>query len=608
MKLIKITLTIFILSQFSFGQNSLSNGEEKKQESNRIALVINSWLKPTIDNNLIIYIEDLKNEGYDVVLKEWNLENEPSPRALKTWLKGLYEEPESLQGAVLIGQLPIPRVKAHSILKGGDVPDFQIADSYISEMYYMDLIGREWKMDADSHQFEEPEYESKLEAFLKQIESYTPKALWEQMEKEELYPIAEIWTSRIIVSTVEDILESSESELVNAYLEKNHAYRTGKVVFSKQSLLYALPEVMKDDEAFDSVAVDNLRNIWLKQFGPGGLKEPKPAPSGIDEFLEPLENEAYEIFYWGRHGLPTSINLGTGSLLTSYLLATTPIKISTVFVFPSSCLIGNYETPDYFAGTYVFNKNFYVLGMTTGSLSLFYDVEIAVLDEFKGEQNLGLAFKKGMQYPFLGTEIVFLYFAEDMASRNSRYILGDGTLTLQQGKYVANENNSPKKYLQEKHPINEGYTYEYLEEYVLSGGIKHLDKFIRMNGDAGLAWDGVITRNDTETAQLLIDKGKLEARDVNKRTPLIKAVIANNSEMVDVLLQRGAAIEARDISGYTPLMWAAYRKNIQIIKLLLKAGALKSGDNYASAWYIAKQQGASEEILELLKVPEEKEL
>ena len=77
------------------------------------------------------------------------------------------------------------------------------------------------------------------------------------------------------------------------------------------------------------------------------------------------------------------------------------------------------------------------------------------------------------------------------------------------------------------------------------------------------------------TARLLVSRGaQLDARDAAGRTPLIIAVLADNFELADVLLDAGADLEAADGNfGESPLSWAACWGRLSAAKFLLSKGA-----------------------------------
>jgi len=570
-------LSLFALLNFSYAK-----------DSNRVAIVVNRYLKEVIEENLNIYLQDLKNEGYEPILKEWDLENDPAPQALKAYLQGLYSEESSLQGAVFIGDLPIPIMEADPVLKGiapHEISFIQISDGYIAEQYYMDLVGKEWVDNNGNYKFEEPDYESYWESFLKTVEYYTPDMLKQIISRESLYPIPEIWTSRIVTSTLTGLFKQSEAELVNAYLVKNHAYRTGEVVFSNQTLLYSLPFIMVGDGAFSENRFMQARHILSKSFV---LQEPIPAPETIDEFFKPLKNESYEILYWGRHGMKTYIDLGR-QLLTSHILAETPINVATAFVFPFSCWIGHYTENAYFGGSFLFNERYYALGMLTATLPIYGDPSTSVMSEFIDGGNLGASFKKKIETPdVLSFSFSLKRLASDIASLNSSFILGDGTLKLQSKELVANKNNLPQNYLIEKYPYNEESIYRYVRSE--GSNAEELDDVSRVNALFKIAFE----KNDYIMIKNLLEKGVDVMSEDEMGNTLLHLAAADKKEdfIIGLLIKSGLDMRVKNIMGKTP--WDIAKDNgydiklfsaaieygtIELIKFLLENGANVNAKN-----------------------------
>ena len=57
------------------------------------------------------------------------------------------------------------------------------------------------------------------------------------------------------------------------------------------------------------------------------------------------------------------------------------------------------------------------------------------------------------------------------------------------------------------------------------------------------------------------------------RAPLHKAVLRNQTEMVNLLIQKGADVNTQDLYKYTALHYAAQKNQIDITELLIKNGA-----------------------------------
>jgi Raf kinase inhibitor-like YbhB/YbcL family protein len=80
--------------------------------------------------------------------------------------------------------------------------------------------------------------------------------------------------------------------------------------------------------------------------------------------------------------------------------------------------------------------------------------------------------------------------------------------------------------------------------------------------------------NCVEVVQMLLDRGaKVDAKDRNGRTALIRASQAGHLEMVRLLLQHGADINIRDESGRTAWTFAAMSGRLDIAELFKQARA-----------------------------------
>ncbi len=79
--------------------------------------------------------------------------------------------------------------------------------------------------------------------------------------------------------------------------------------------------------------------------------------------------------------------------------------------------------------------------------------------------------------------------------------------------------------------------------------------------------------NTTEIANLLKDGANVNATDEQGKTPLMKAVLANDLAFVKTLLKAKADLNKCDNVNCTALTWAVYKENLPIIKALLSASA-----------------------------------
>lgn len=83
-----------------------------------------------------------------------------------------------------------------------------------------------------------------------------------------------------------------------------------------------------------------------------------------------------------------------------------------------------------------------------------------------------------------------------------------------------------------------------------------------------------IVLGDAELVKLFLQKGaNLKARNEHRDTPLMIAVKTGKSALVPLLLEKGAEVDAADEVSYTPLHRAILAGDKDLIKLLLEKGA-----------------------------------
>jgi len=199
----KVVLTViailFTIGSFLWGA-SVSYAQEPA-DNPEILVIANSSLAPSIHSSLEQYVSDLQTEGYKTVLHI--MDSEESPSNLRNFLKQKWEANNNLEGALLVGDLPIVWFEINKDI-GGYYSKFPI------DLYFMDLNGS-WN-DSD----EDGIYDEHLNG------------------EGDTYP--EIWIGRLTASP----LDGDESELINNYFQKNHAYRTGELTLNKRAVFSAM--------------------------------------------------------------------------------------------------------------------------------------------------------------------------------------------------------------------------------------------------------------------------------------------------------------------------------------------------------------------------------
>ncbi|PWU06960.1 MAG: hypothetical protein C5B43_01035 [Verrucomicrobia bacterium] len=183
MKNIKTSVLLSVLLNLLF---NLSWGSDKSP----VVVVVNSELYPQIKESIDTYIADLKKEEYtQVFVLEWDNKVDADVDKLREVLRN-YHEDFSIQGAVLIGQLPYAQ---------GEIAEDQDSVRGPVDTYLMDL---------------------RRDAFFKDWHNYVIVRRSDGIH-------LDIWVSRIWAPNDGKLfLGVSEADLIKGYFEKNHLYRS----------------------------------------------------------------------------------------------------------------------------------------------------------------------------------------------------------------------------------------------------------------------------------------------------------------------------------------------------------------------------------------------
>lgn len=240
MKTINLLLGIATL-QFSIFSQSYASFESSQTNTipRPVAIIVNSELYPQVKDNIELYLNDLKNEGYETFFSEWDYNVNPDVEELKVFLKNYYEK-YNIQGAVLIGEIPYA--------EGTIEVDSETYRDGPIETFLMDLNNAHFIKNAKG----------------KIIEAQGHLHL-------------DIWISRIWAQESQTLFpERAEADLVNEYFEKNHLYRTCQSPVLDKKIHFVgsngLPEQMSDHLVY----LDSWQN-WYQYLSESGNK---------DEFLQ----------------------------------------------------------------------------------------------------------------------------------------------------------------------------------------------------------------------------------------------------------------------------------------------------------------------------------
>lgn len=368
----------------------------KESTSNRIAVVVNQYLSGEIKDSLNTYFQDLRNEGYETILKEWSLEDNPSPSELKDYLKSLYQN-GGLQGAVFIGDLPVV------IFEAPNTANVYERVPYATDNYYMDLESDEWE-DTDK-------------------DGYMDKPVF---TKENVSKRA-IWVSRLLVgrgswfkglvSYISGSNINEEPRLVNAYFKKNHEFRTGTRLYKERTWNYIINEFLEQanreysDDYSNSISLNRASDFFLGELS-------KTA------FLKLLNEGSNEMGMWVAHGYGDYIRLNKNETLSSGDLRS--INLETAFILPISCWIGDYTARDYFSGALIFSEKSGVQALIAPTKPVRLWRRNLFAYPFQEGSNFGMSY-----LDYLSSVGQLLETQDLLDDERSRILFGDGTLKRQ---------------------------------------------------------------------------------------------------------------------------------------------------------------------------------
>ena len=177
---------------------SVSVTATERTRPDKIAVVVDTEIKPLIQIRLDRYVADLKASGCAVEVHEWMTGVENEPVLLKQHLMSV----PGITGAVFIGALA-PAYYEYD-------EDFKGYARFACDLYYMDFAA-EWS-DSDG------------DTFFDTIEGQ---------------PYPEIWVSRLYAANLEDAFPGlSDADLISRYFDKNHDFRTGALRLRNRALAY----------------------------------------------------------------------------------------------------------------------------------------------------------------------------------------------------------------------------------------------------------------------------------------------------------------------------------------------------------------------------------
>jgi hypothetical protein len=308
----------------------------------RIAIVIHSSIYSSVIDAVNDFSLDLQASGYSTIIRSFT-QNAPA-QSLRTDLRTLYNQPDGLKGAILIGNIPYI---IYELMQdwGSGVLEYE---DFPCDLYYEDLDGV-WS------------------------DSLTNGSVMPNNGKYDTRSgnlNLEIWVGRIRTSGMVSL--GSETSLINNYLSRNHAYRTQTQTTTVKAIAY-------DDDDWSGMAADDVYAL-KKVFGTNavtGYNDPNGTTVADYKSKLPVSTRWYLIrsHGWpGGHGFYENDKSVFNYIYESdYRNIDPPGAFYSLFVC-SGC---DFTATDYLGGTVVFNpqsRGLLSVGSTkTGGMWSDYD-------------------------------------------------------------------------------------------------------------------------------------------------------------------------------------------------------------------------------------------
>ncbi len=369
---------------------TIEDNVEATGDEGRVIVVVESVLYDvqSVATNVDTYAEDLQNEGYGViiaVINKYGLAED-----LRDELYDIYQEEDSLVGAVFVGAVPWI---TYEYLVDPEMT-FAFYTEFPTDAFFMDLDGT-WEKGAEDCDCDDNVCAD---------EAYD---CWDGSA-------AEIWVSRIRVDNLTALLAEDnmeESEVIIAYLQRNHAHRTQDVVFgSAEDNVIAIDDYT-DTSFCPPRGVEDLEDVFATVdywcYG--------DATYGHDyqDYEDMLEDD--NPYYWVHfhaHGNYHGHDLADGHVgILYYLDRDTGVRGFT-FAACSTC---NFIVDDNLGGTVCFNPEADTLWVLGHSKTVAGSDNDQFLEGVAAGKSIGESFKE-------------FFNSDSCRDPRSMVLFGDGTL------------------------------------------------------------------------------------------------------------------------------------------------------------------------------------
>lgn len=288
-------------------------------ETNRVCVVVHSNVYASISNQLAQYQADLQADGFTPVVYRYD---SGTAEDLRAYLAGLYGEPNSLKGAVLVGEIPYIIFEMSQNWGSGDE-----YEDFPCDVFYMDLNGT-WEDLTNGGSFAAGKYDTRRGNLA-----------------------SEIWVSRMKTANLSSL--GNQTNLLINYFSKNHRYRTGKLVPNRRALTYA-------DDDWGYMAYDDAESLaWIYSDAHSAGVRDVETTSAADYKANHMPRN-YELMMVRSHGHSGGHGFYTNSRATfNYVYCSDYRQLTPRALFYSFyvCSGADFAAANNLGGTAAFNTN-----------------------------------------------------------------------------------------------------------------------------------------------------------------------------------------------------------------------------------------------------------
>ena len=291
--------------------------------TNRICLLVHSNLYSALEAPIAQWISDAADEGCSTLISQYESGDAESVRA---YLASLYLEHESLQGALLIGDIPyaIYEVIQDFDGEGSEVPWYE---DFPCDLFYMDIDGV-WSDNTTN---------GTVQPNNGKYDSHTGNT------------DLEIWVSRLKTSNLTNL--GPETAILTNYFAKLHAYRTRTWTVPRRALVY-------DDDDWSYEGSYDADNVAKCYGDPNGITVINAEETSMPDYRDHRLTNTFELIltrshgYAGGHSYKTSGS--TGTITSAEYINRLPLALFYSFYV---CSGADFTASNNLAGTVAFNQD-----------------------------------------------------------------------------------------------------------------------------------------------------------------------------------------------------------------------------------------------------------